>query len=124
MKGIELPINVLIIIAVAIIVLIAVVAMFYSPVNTSGNSVSLDVAKSQACRSLVIGYNCNNAGTSSPADATTLGSIRVDNYDVDGLLGPNSVGDTLMYLCVKKYMVGAADAAGAASCRKLCGCAE
>jgi len=123
MKGIELPINVLIIVAIAIIVLIALVGMFYSPVNQSGDSVSLDIAKSQACRSLVIGYDCKDISTSKPLASHTAGTgalilVKVDNYDVDGIGGANSAGDTLWKLCNEKYY-----ATTDSDCRKLCGCA-
>jgi hypothetical protein len=121
MKGIELPINVLIIVAVAIIVLIAVIAMFYTPVNAGGNSVSLDVAKSQACRSLVIGYNCKDLGGTTPASTTTLQTIKVDGFDVKDKITGADVADTLMNLCEKNYNIGSTDAP---SCRKMCGCAE
>jgi hypothetical protein len=127
MKGIELPINVLIIVAIAIIVLIAVVAMFYTPVNSGGNVVSLDVAKSQACRSLVLGYNCKDSLGTTPASAATLTSIRVDNFDADGKDGANSPNDNLKYLCIVKYGIGTIATftdTDASNCRKVCGCAE
>lgn len=118
MKGIELPINVLIILAVAIIVLIAIIAMFYPAFTNGSGTASMDLAKSQACRSLVVGYDCKNSGTNTPAtSAGALGSVKVDNYDVDGLLGPNSVGDTLWNLCTMKYQISTD-----ADCRKLCNC--
>jgi hypothetical protein len=112
MKGIELPINVLIIIVVAIIVLLAIISMFFTPFTTGSGSVSLETAKEQACRSLVVAYNC---GTS-----TDLDKIIVDNYDANDDLKENQITDTLMSLCVHKFQITTGDTS---SCRKLCGCA-
>ena len=110
MKGLQLPVNLLIIVVIAIIVLVAVIGMFYNPISSGANSVSIDVAKSQACRSLVVGYECSLS--------VTLDTIRVDNYDVDG--NGNNNDDNLMDLCEEKFMIAAGDQA---ACRKLCGCA-
>jgi hypothetical protein len=113
MKGISLPINILVIIVIAVIVLIAVILMFYTPFNSGTGSVSLETAKSQACRSLVVAYNCNIN--------TDLNQIKVDNYDVTGDNQMNTLPlDSLMQLCVTKFQIGATDTA---SCRRLCGCA-
>lgn len=108
MKGIELPINVLIIVVIAIIVLIALVSMFYNPVNVGGSVVGLDNAKSQACRSLSVGYGCDKN-----AD---LDDIMVYDFDANGD-GNMDSEDTLMALCEDKYAIGDESA-----CRQLCGC--
>jgi hypothetical protein len=121
MKGIELPVNVLIILAVAVIVLIALIAMFYPAFINGSGTASMDMAKSQACRSLLVGYDCKNSDGRTPATSITgigaLALIKVDNYDVDGIEGLNSNGDTLWNLCRLKYQI-----ATEADCRKLCSC--
>ena len=49
MKGIELPINILVIVAVAIIVLLGVIALFYSSWFTSTGPVTSQSAISSVC---------------------------------------------------------------------------
>jgi len=115
MKGIELPVNILIIIAIAVIVLIALIAMFYPAFVSGGKTVSLDVARSQACRSLVEGYRCDTT--------TVLANIIVNKFDVDKDGSVNDIGtsdadDNLDNLCLTWYQT-----ADDATCRKnLCGC--
>ena len=52
MKGIELPINILIIVVVAIIVLVAIVALFAQSWNPGTKPISLESSKSNACQIL------------------------------------------------------------------------
>jgi hypothetical protein len=113
MKGAELPINVLIILALAVIVLIAVLLMFYTPFSTGSSTVSLDTAKSQACHSLISGYGCSTT--------VDLKLIAVYNYnaDDDANGNMNTLQDNLQALCEHKYQIPATDTA---ACRKLCGC--
>ena len=49
MKGIELPINILVIVAVAIIVLLGVIALFYSSWFSSTGPVTSQAALTSAC---------------------------------------------------------------------------
>jgi len=114
MKGIELPVNILIIIAIAVIVLIALIAMFYPAFTSGGKTVSLDVARSQACRSLVEGYSC--------ITTATLANIMVNKFDVDKDGSVNDIGtsdadDNLDNLCLTWYQT-----ADDGMCRKMCGC--
>ena len=48
-KGIELPINILVIVAVAIIVLLGVIALFYSSWFGGTGQISAETAKANAC---------------------------------------------------------------------------
>lgn len=59
MKGIELPINILVIVAVAIIVLLGVIALFYSSWFGSTQPVGLEAAKSQCCNVVSRMNNCS-----------------------------------------------------------------
>jgi hypothetical protein len=92
MKGIELPINILVIVAVAIIVLLGVIALFYSSWFTGTAPVSLEAAKSQSCNAMSRA-GCN----ASPSDISV-------NYDAnkDGTIDG---GDTLDQLCIEYYGV-------------------
>jgi len=73
MKGLELPINVLIIIALAVIVLIAVVAFFYPSFFSGSQTVGVESAKSSACQVLVTGRNCN----------IDTNDVNITNFDAD-----------------------------------------
>jgi hypothetical protein len=134
MKGIELPINILIIVAVAIIVLIAVVAMFYPAWRNASGTVSSDVAKSAACQ-LLVERGCGRTSTVNTKD------ITINNFDADkdGVYGtdagnvwtfPGTGGsgcanivagaperDNLAALCQCYYSVNSETA-----CKTLCGC--
>jgi hypothetical protein len=123
MKGIELPINVLIIIAVAVIVLIAIVAMFYPAFTSGSGTVTLDVAKSQACRALTASsclvdpskININNF------DANKNGTINPGLGDGSPTCGVTASGDNLWTLC-HCYLGTGTDAQGCQDCKTLCGC--
>ena len=112
MKGIELPINILIIVAVAVIVLIALVAMFYPAFSGGSQVVTIETAKSQACRAL-IANKCPSAA-----------SVGVINFDANKngftysvITEAQTNGDTLLALC-SNYLQTTLDA----DCKKLCGC--
>lgn len=124
MKGAELPINTLIIIVIALVILIAVIAIFFGVYNPSKEGINLEAAKSNACQMLA-SMNCGV----SPA------SIIINNFDADkdGTVGdigtwtwgdscspsPAADGDNLASLCACQYSINTNDA----DCRKtVCGC--
>jgi hypothetical protein len=127
MKGIELPINVLIIIAVAVIVLIAIIAMFY-PAWTGGSStMTIEGAKSNACQILTESKKCSVA-------TSTIGVVGFDankdaNHAIETQLDAAvSAGDTLSALCDNYYQINAVTAGTASQaeirCKQLCGCSS
>jgi hypothetical protein len=90
MKGIELPINILVIVAVAIIVLLGVIALFYSSWFGGTAPLSLDSAKSQACSSAaragcIAGLTEDIAVTYSSANgvSATLQDLCENEYNID-----------------------------------------
>ena len=105
MKGVELPINVLIIVVIAIIVLLAIVAVFFIGWTPYASSAGIDAVKNDACRKM--SYDCSK-------DPTT---IDITNFDVanDG----STANDNLQGLCETYYDIGATDLN---ACRRLCGC--
>ena len=107
MKGIELPINILVIVAVAIIVLLGVVALFYSSWFQGTQPLSLDAAKSQACSS----------AARIPCGDTVPDNIDV-NFDSDQD-GDIDGDDSLMKLCENYYNI--ADSAGLTCLSRVCG---
>jgi hypothetical protein len=94
MKGIELPINILVIVAVAIIVLLGVIALFYSSWFPVTQPVNIESVKSQMCSSAnrmgcveaAVGLKTNYQGKdlSLGGDRTALdgGSICGTYYQV------------------------------------------
>jgi hypothetical protein len=98
-KGIELPINILVIIAVAVIVLLAVVALFIIGFKPSSN-ISAESAFSEGCRTVV--YNCGIDLTTITTSFTEPGKTSADN---------------MRALCI--YL---GKGSGDVTCRTACGC--
>lgn len=105
MKAIELPINTLVLIVIAIIVLLGIIAIS-SSVNSQGGSVALlQTAKDSACIKLRI----------ASCDSDTS-RISVKDIDVGGDGAANSEDDNLLALCSKF------GANTESACKELCGC--
>ncbi len=84
MKGIELPINILVIVAIAVIVLLGLVALYFIGFNPMSTNIALDAAKNNACRDF-LNQNpiCSNTGLAMnyPAGtATTLQAFANANF--------------------------------------------
>jgi hypothetical protein len=99
MKGLELPINMIIIIAIALLVIVVVSAFFLQNFSGNGNSISIESAFSQGCNYLNEVYGCN----ASRVNDVCLISYRDSSY-------------SLGYACKQKY------AKDTLSCTRLCGC--
>ena len=139
MKGIELPINILIIVAIAVIVLIALVAMFYPAFSGGSSVVTTESAKSAACQILVGPKKC---GATTPRPTNTS-EITISGFDAnrDGIVGDNQKNtinsgtganfpttcssppatnydhDNLASLCICYYSI-----TNERLCKALCGC--
>ena len=104
MKGIELPINVLIIVAVALVVLLAIIAIYFSGFNPFSGAMNIEAAKNEACRRLVQENRCGG---------TPAGIIITDlDFSYNG-----DVQDTLDELCQDVF-----NTANDAKCKQMCGC--
>ena len=89
-KGIELPINILVIVAVAIIVLLGVIALFYSTWFKSTTPIDLNAATSRACNA--VRGDCNVVTTNiviSPAyvnaaqlSSATLSALCINEFGI------------------------------------------
>ena len=133
MKGVELPINILVVVAIAIIVLLGLVALYFVGYNPFASVASLEGIKNDACRQYVQGHNCGQ-------DGTVVTDILVTNFDANGdgtISGVATFGawgvatnceatrglaaitsaDNLASICQCQYGRGTE-----ADCRKLCGC--
>jgi len=123
MRGIELPINALILIILAVIVLIAIIAFFYPEFLGQSKTVSLESAKNAACMEL-LDLECK-------VSPTRIFTPHFDS-DGDGVVGDvgttkvmcglsNGVrGDNLYNLC--HCWLGLPLNVPEQDCKKLCGC--
>ena len=120
MKGVSLPINVLVIVVIAVIVLLGIVALYFGGFSPFGAAIGVEGAKNDACGRLV------RMGCSS-----STGSINVTNFDADmdgnidpgtetfsgGILTCANGNDNLGRLCACYY-----NRTTDSNCRRLCGC--
>ncbi|MHA1686746.1 MAG: hypothetical protein ACTSYD_10120 [Candidatus Heimdallarchaeaceae archaeon] len=129
MKGISLPINALVIVAIAVIVLLGLVALYFGGFNPFSTAITVESAKNDACDTLVR-YGCN----------VNTNTITIDDFDADqdGAIGAadtgsgfdwanppasckgsaiNAIGDNLASLCFCFY-----NKKSEAECKALCGC--
>ena len=117
MKGIELPISTLIIIAVALLVLLGIIALWMAGWGGGSTGVSVDTAKAAACGVLM--RNVSGCTTVDP-DSIVFNSSQypVPDFDVDqdGVIR-EIADDTLRDLCDRYYRTS-----DDTSCRKVCGC--
>ncbi|MBI3413671.1 MAG: hypothetical protein HY051_06380 [Candidatus Aenigmarchaeota archaeon] len=79
-KGVSLPIDMLVILAIAVIILIAVVAVFMGVWNPFANNQQLRVNFNNACQVLV---NTGCSGDPSPALCTAAKGVVLEADDVE-----------------------------------------
>jgi hypothetical protein len=123
LKGVELPINALIIIVLCLIVLIAIIVLFSGTWNSGKGTITQEAARNNACQ-LMVATRC----TANPESIV----VRDFDADKDGVLntpgaGKNNCGtaqgDTLYMLC--KCWYGINDVVPTdfnKDCRSICMC--
>ena len=119
MKGIELPINALIIIVVAVLVLLGIVALWMSGWGGGSQGVTIEAAKASGCAALMR----DAAGCTSVDPATILydgGTTSKSAFKFDVKSDGDTTNDNLQVLCDTYY--GTSGATKASDCRKICGC--
>jgi hypothetical protein len=72
-KGVELPINILVIVAIAVIVLLGLVALYFTGFGPFSGVAGQEAIKNQACATLNPRAGCTDDPSTIPV-----------NYDVDG----------------------------------------
>jgi hypothetical protein len=97
MKGVALPIEVLVIIVIAVIVLLGMVAVYFAGWTPFAETSGIDAIKNNACRKLA--YDCSK----SPTDITVEGVSGITN---------------LQELCDTYFGTAGSDEA----CKRICGC--
>ena len=107
-KGISLPIETMVIIAIVILVLVVIVAFFIGGSGQQLNSIGHDAAIGKGCVILGTQNSCKINGDKE----SSLRSIQIAGYDPDGDGTSNSLFDA----CNNKGL-------NADTCWKYCGCA-
>lgn len=107
MKGLELPVNMIIVIAVAVLVLVVIAAFFAGQTTSGFNTVSLQNAFAEACGNLRLAYSCSENGLEL---AKTKANLKASEPDKE-----YSVAD----LCRLK---GIQTFGNPNPCLKACGC--
>jgi hypothetical protein len=102
MKGIQLPVNILIIVVIAVIILVAVIGFFYSSWRPSTGTISVESSKNSACQ-VLNGREC---------------SMSV--YDI-AVSPPIEDISTLDQLCIRKYGIKD-DSDFEKNCKAICMC--
>ncbi len=100
-KGLELPINVVVIVAITVLVLVAIGAFFLTNFGSGVGTISLEQALASSCNNLRALYGCQ---------ANSISSVISQDYKI------NNKECSLADICSKK------GAANAAQCLRLCGC--
>ncbi len=91
MKGMEMPINMIVVIAIAVLVLVVVAAFFAGRLGSGTASIELEGAFSQGCNTLRTIENCASTGFTvigfklpgESVDATFDQLCRAKGYDTE-----------------------------------------
>ena len=114
MKGIELPINVLVIVSIAVIVLLGLVVLYFIGFNPFSSGVNMQSLKNSACTDFALNYDCGRRGGKRTSDII-LGTNTL-----------NLVPNTLNQLCQDKLGCKGSlyddSEKIEACCRSVCGC--
>ena len=118
MKGIELPVNALIIITVAIVVLLGIVALWMTSWGGGSQGVTIEAAKAAGCGELMrTGAGCTGVDPATIIYDGTNAHLHVLRFDANGDGIAGAATDTLQALCNRYY-----GTTTASDCRKVCGC--
>jgi len=127
MKGVELPINILVIVAIAVIVLLGLVAVYFVGFNPFSSVAGIEGIKNDACRVLVQGKNCAELTSNIVFDGAMLRQFDANKNNAMvatavsswGTACPDALwtGDNLAALCACYY-----SRSTEAQCKALCSC--
>jgi len=132
MKGVELPINILVIVAIAIIVLLGLIALYFLGWNPFQMGAGLEGIKNEAC-AIMVRRGCKDSSSDyifkfdgnelTQFDADQDGLVGGDEenerwvWDRDECGKDNDKADSLAALCQCFYNKNTE-----VECKKLCGC--
>ncbi len=94
MKGVELPINVLVIVSLAVIVLLGIVALFTGVFGVTGGGLTNEAALRNSCSP--VAFNCEGYTADSHFKAITTSAkddagTQLNLWELCGALGHNTV---------------------------------
>jgi len=103
LKGVELPINTIVILVIALIILLAIIALFFGIWTPGVGGVSLEAAKDNACL-LLTSTGCGDTSSIivKDFDADKDGNLNEANSNT-GNCGSDDAGDNLFMLCKCHY---------------------
>jgi hypothetical protein len=130
-KGVELPINVIVIVVICLVVLLAIIALFFGVWTPGKTSITLEAAKSNACQMLVSmscnsysqdisirDFDANKNGNLSDAGNPSIIADTNGNWNYNDNCGSGvKSGDNLASLCICYY-----NRQNDNDCKNLCGC--
>ncbi|MBU3897124.1 MAG: hypothetical protein KJ697_04295 [Nanoarchaeota archaeon] len=108
-KGMELPINTLVVFIIALVVLIAFIALFMNVQGQGGSTVSIETAKNSGCQRYVSMNYCNTPTTSG--SSISIQSVQCSDT-------AKTIANDLETLAAKCYGITATTTNSAAS--QLC----
>src|SRR3989338_7459145 len=113
MKGLELPINMIVVVAIAVLVVVVVAAFFSGWLVGGTSTIGTSAAYATGCNTLKSVYGCDPASTNT---------IRISGYNPDNVAvtpGTPYDGQTLLRACKENFKDnGITEAA----CARTCGC--
>ena len=117
MKGLELPLNMIVLIIIAVLVLVVVAAFFAGYIGTGQNSIAASAAFSTGCNTLRQVYSCNSASVS----AVQITGYNPSNTPIDQNTKMPTTGQwgNLQQACHQNFgnnQLSDADCARACSC--------
>ncbi len=107
MKGLSLPINLIVILAIAVMILVIVSAWFVGVFTTQQLTAADEDAFRSGCQRLRLDYSC----AVSPTTITISGYRPFANSPAEG--------DTLLTACIRKFPENGRDID---ACKEKCGC--
>jgi len=128
MKGVELPISTLVIVVIAVIVLLGLVAMYFTGFGPFSTAVGIEGVRGQGCRILAQEKRCTEITKNIPIngfDADRDGLMATDGHGAAiSLLTCPQVGtdDNLFMLCHCYYGMTGTEGQIEGACKQLCGC--
>ncbi len=107
-KGLELPINMIVVIAIAVLVLVVVAAFFAGRIGGGGKEILLNQAFNNGCNTLRFAYQCD-------ANSITDPEFRVRGYP-ETAPGQTPVETQFFEICAEKGY------STPIQCARVCGC--
>ena len=120
-KGVELPVNVLVIVAIAVIVLLGLIALYMAGTGGPFSSISLSAAKQSGCSKLISMNSCAPNPIHIGVNFDVDGNGAIDSGTCNAVSNPpKTCNDNLGALLVAYY--GASDLSDVTTMKQICGC--